>query len=285
MKRSLRDRPSRRRDAGYALLLILFLGALMLIAALAAAPRVLTEGYREKEREMEWRGNQYVRGIKLCYLKTGRFPQSLEDLTKPKMGNLRFMRQAYKDPMNPDGSWRLIYVGPAGQLIGSLKPKTQGAPGSVPGQTVPGGSQAGTGTIFVPAGDAGMGGQSGAGTSAPPCGAPGGTSIFSAGAEVIGGNIIGVGSKVNRASIKILDGATNYCQWEFVWDPSKDTQNAGQAGTQVGTPVGSPIGNPMNPSPGSPSQGLPGGGQPFGNPPQQNPPQQNPPPFGQQPQN
>ena len=33
------------------------------------------------------------------------------------------MRQAYKDPMNgEDGSWRLIYVGPAGQLIGSLKP-------------------------------------------------------------------------------------------------------------------------------------------------------------------
>src|SRR5260370_3216410 len=34
------------------------------------------------------------------------------------------MRQAYKDPMNKeDGSWRLIYVGAAGQLIGSLKPR------------------------------------------------------------------------------------------------------------------------------------------------------------------
>src|SRR5262249_35199400 len=34
------------------------------------------------------------------------------------------MRQAYKDPMNSkDGEWRLIYVGPAGQLIGSLKPQ------------------------------------------------------------------------------------------------------------------------------------------------------------------
>src|SRR3989442_694133 len=53
----------------------------------------------------------------------GRFPTSLEDLTKPKVGSLRFMRQAYKDPMNKeDGSWRLIYVGAAGQLIGSLKP-------------------------------------------------------------------------------------------------------------------------------------------------------------------
>jgi len=53
----------------------------------------------------------------------GRFPTSLDDLTKPKLGSLRFMRQAYKDPMNKEnGEWRLIYVGAAGQLIGSLKP-------------------------------------------------------------------------------------------------------------------------------------------------------------------
>ena len=51
------------------------------------------------------------------------------------------MRQAYKDPMNAkDGDWRLIYVSPTGQLIGSLKPaKTlqlsglAGAAGAVPG--------------------------------------------------------------------------------------------------------------------------------------------------------
>ena len=47
---------------------------------------------------MIWRGRQYVRGIKLYYRKTGRFPTSMDDLTKPKLGSLRFMRQAYKDP-------------------------------------------------------------------------------------------------------------------------------------------------------------------------------------------
>src|SRR5258708_24614713 len=47
----------------------------------------------------------------------------MDDLRKPKVGTLRFMRKAYKDPMNKDdGTGRLIYVGPAGQLIGSLKP-------------------------------------------------------------------------------------------------------------------------------------------------------------------
>ncbi len=104
-------------------MMVVFFTALLLIATMVAAPRILLEGKREKEKEMIWRGHQYVRGVKLYYRKMGRFPTSIDDLTKPKTGSLRFMRQAYKDPMNgEDGSWRLIYVGPAGQLIGSLKP-------------------------------------------------------------------------------------------------------------------------------------------------------------------
>src|ERR1700730_9934845 len=111
------------REDGYALMMVVFFTALLLIATMVAAPRILLEGKREKEKEMIWRGHQYVRGVKLYYRKLGRFPTSIDDLTKPKTGSLRFMRQAYKDPMNgEDGSWRLIYVGPAGQLIGSLKP-------------------------------------------------------------------------------------------------------------------------------------------------------------------
>src|SRR5436309_14341283 len=109
-------------ERGYALLAVVFLVTLLLISAVAVAPNILTEGKREKEKEMVWRGKQYARGVKLYYRKMGRFPTSLDDLTKPKIGSLRFLRQAYKDPMNTqDGSWRLLYVGPSGQLIGSLK--------------------------------------------------------------------------------------------------------------------------------------------------------------------
>ncbi len=106
------------------MLVVVFLTTVLLISTVSIAPNVLTEGRREKETEMIWRGKQYTRGVKLYYRKMGRFPTSLDDLTKPKLGSLRFMRQAYKDPMNKeDGSWRFIYVGPAGQLIGSLKPR------------------------------------------------------------------------------------------------------------------------------------------------------------------
>src|ERR1700704_5184715 len=119
-----RARTAAKPQGGYAMLMVVFLTTVVLLGAIAAAPYVRTERQREKEQEMIWRGKQYVRGIKLYYRKMGRFPTSLEDLTKPKLGSLRFMRQAYKDPMNKeDGSWRFIYVGAAGQLIGSLKPR------------------------------------------------------------------------------------------------------------------------------------------------------------------
>src|ERR1700681_688388 len=128
-------RRSTHREDGYALMMVVFFTALLLIATMVAAPRILLEGKREKEKEMIWRGHQYVRGVKLYFRKMGRFPTAIDDLTKPKTGSLRFMRQAYKDPMNgEDGSWRLIYVGPTGQLIGSLKPpQTLQLPGSGPG--------------------------------------------------------------------------------------------------------------------------------------------------------
>jgi type II secretory pathway pseudopilin PulG len=134
-------RARRRTERGYAILLVLFLVTLMLIATISVAPNILTQGRREKETEMIWRGKQYTRAIKLYYRKTGKFPTSMDDLTKPKFGSLRFMRQAYKDPMNKkDGEWRLIYVGPTGRLIGSLKPPQTlqlsglaGAGGALPG--------------------------------------------------------------------------------------------------------------------------------------------------------
>jgi hypothetical protein len=94
----------------------------------------------------------------------------------------------------------------------------------------------------------------------------------------MGGNIIGVGSKINKKSIMVYDKAKNYRLFEFIWDPSKDTFGMGQPGMQTGTglggqPVGQPIGQPI----GQPGQ------NPMGQQPGQNPtnPQQNP----QQPQN
>ena len=304
----------KRGERGYALLVVIFLVTLLLISTMTVAPNILTEGRREKEKEMIWRGKQYTRGVKLYYRKLGRFPTSIDDLTKPKIGSIRFMRQAYKDPMNKeDGSWRLIYVGAAGQLIGSLKPSQQnlqlpqmgGAPGTPasalggignalqPGTPGQAGSSFGQQTPFgqqqslIPSQP---GGTAGAGTNAPGAGtnalgtsgAPAGTDQSGATSDqqaipsgdtptVMGGNIIGVGGKINRSSIIIYEKAKNYRLFEFIWDPSKDNLMSGQRGAQIGTGLGQPAGQ------------TPFGQQPVQNP--ANPPQnpQQPPQNQQQP--
>ncbi len=154
-------------------------------------------------------------------MKFGRFPNSMDDLVKPKLGNLRFMRQAYKDPMNKeDGTWRLIYVGPSGQLIGSLKPHQSGIqlpvagqpagvagapvaspppPGTAPG--APGGSpQSGTTPGATPGAPAsGTGTGTGAqGTDSSGAGTDSQNVPMGDTPTIIGGNIIGVGSKINQ---------------------------------------------------------------------------------------
>lgn len=318
MNPTAHSRVRRKDQNGYAILMIICMATLMLILAMVAAPNILTNGRRQKEQIMVWRGNQYVRGIKLYYRKMGRFPTSIDDLMKPQMGNIHFMRKAYKDPMNTDdGSWRLIYVGPSGQLIGSLRPpQTLTMPGVAGAVGTPAsqmGSLAGTQTPGTPAGGAqasngqngsGQGGnaQSGQnggqsdqnadangdansdtgnqsdsatpqnGQAAPPQPASGmgGASglnpnptsggIFGGASgetgTIMGGNIIGVGSKVNRRSIMVYEKARNYRLFEFIWDPSKDTITVGGSATPLG-PAGAPAGTT---TPAGPGIGAPGVG-------------------------
>jgi len=82
---------------------------------------------------------------------------------------------------------------------------------------------------------------------------------------IIGGNIIGVGSKINKRSIMVYDKAKNYRLFEFIWDPSKDNVGVGQPGLQTGTGLGQPPGQ-----------------TPFGQQPAQNPPHSPQPPPQQQ---
>ena len=156
-----------------------------------------------------------------------------------------------------------------GQLIGSLKPpqtiQFQGPGGGQPGAAAPGST--GTTTTTSSFGSTFGSTQSGFGGSAPQQGttgsqpgAPGTTTQgpgttdggsstgLSAPAPVdtsnfVGGNIIGIGSKISKPSITIYEKASNYHLFEFIWDPSKDALVIGGSGTQVGTP-GAPGQNP-----------------------------------------
>jgi len=281
------DIPTTRRhnQAGYALLMVVFMAATMLIVAAAAAPNILTQGRREKEAEMIWRGQQYERAIGMYYRKFGKYPTKVDDLTKQTNG-IRFLRKAYTDPMNKDdGSWRFIYVGPNGQLIGSLRQTSVlqtalstpglGALSSLGGglqPLLPPGPGATTGTGQAPGmGQPGVGQQTGAATAANPLE----SQPQPLDGTVVGGNIIGVGSKIKQSSLRVYLGGDTYQQWEFIWNPTG----------QIALPVQAPVNPNANPT-AVPNGALPNGANPSGiNPNGINPNGVNPNgPDGQQPQ-
>lgn len=295
----------------------MFLLALLVLSTVAAAPTVLSNIQREREAEMVWRGQQYTRAVRMYYMKLHRFPTALDDLTKPKTG-IRFMRQAYKDPMNQvDGSWRLIYVGPNGQLIGSLTNRILGVgvgaqfaqPGAVPGvasSSFSTGGNAGTGASgFNSSMQATSSASNPNQNNANPQGSATGTAMQDASStanadgqnpdvtddpnqphsiagpmdasNTIGGNIIGVGSKVNKKSFLWYEKAKNYKQFEFIWDPTQDVRIGG-APLGIGSPVQNINGTV---APGTTNTQSSPGGIPNQNPvnpdPNQNPPLQAPP--------
>lgn len=232
--------------------MVIFFVALLAISVIVATPNLILHDRREKEKEMIWRGKQYVRGIRLYYQKTGHLPTRLEDLYQPKTG-IRFMRQAYKDPMNTvDGSWRLIYSGSSEQIMGSAEPqptpsgegvsttRLMASPLSAPTYSAKNpltlanpaiGSQ---GAMNNPGGSAlsSTNESLSAGSQAMPSSsdAPATSSPLDSSSPFPSRPIIGVASKIDRSSIMRLDGADNYLQFKFIWkvvtaNPSTVTPN------------------------------------------------------------
>jgi len=294
----------------------LFLAVAMIIASQVAMKNILTEGRRQHEDEMIWRGQQYVRAIRMYYRKTGHYPSTLDDLKKG-MPELHFLRYAaYKDPMKKDdGAWRFIYVNAAGQIIGSVKyatlqqmalmdmnggkipgvkqgdqsdqpgvpassladqsnsnssnpspqnPANAPPPGAAPdnsstagnnpqnpasaqpNQNTQGATPSPTSAAGTPAGpggiNTGMNNQSMAALAAlKPTGPVDG--------PVLGGFLTGVGSTVDKPSVRIYDGGKKYNQWEFIWNPVEDQAKAVQQG----------LDNPQGTLPGQPGQSIGGG--------------------------
>jgi len=247
----------------------------MLILAATAVPNLLVQGRREREEEMVWRGEQYKRAIGMYFVKFGKYPTKVDDLVKQTNG-IRFLRQAYTDPMNKeDGSWRFIYVGPNGQLIGSLR-STSLLQSVLSTPTMPGATPVGSAAQTPP--------PPGANTTGAP-GAPGQTGQQASGSlapnplasqpqplqgSVIGGNIIGVGSKVKQSSLRIYQGGDTYEQWEFIWNPMQQVAIPGQQASANTNAPGAPAGPQLTGQPASGTTPSPNNPSPTPQP-QQNP--------------
>jgi type II secretory pathway pseudopilin PulG len=221
--------------------------AVMAIMMSVAMPVWRHDQQREKEAELVWRGNQYVRAIRLFQAKTRTFPTSVDMLVQG-----RFLRQKYLDPIT---NQEFVYIG-----AGNLAPQ----PGGGPAQANPGASGAARGATnsfgFSTANSRG-----GAPTSSvigqPPSGQ---SSSFAtpATASSVPGGLIGVQSKSTDESIMAYNGRTHYNEWVFLYV----AQNPGVPGR--GGPNGLPNGRGGRGAPGG--QNGPGGrgirGAPGGNP-------------------
>ena len=152
----------RAGEEGYILLAVLFMVAMVLIALSIAAPKVAADIQRDREIELEHRGKQYVRAVKLYYKKFGAYPPNMDALVKTN--EIRFLRKKYKDPMTGKDDWHMIHFGenktPSYGFFGQPL-------GGTGGSTIAGVGPGGVGqSIGSPAGGSSFGSSSFGGNSA-----------------------------------------------------------------------------------------------------------------------
>lgn len=105
---------SGRRD-GYALAALLAGLAVMGILTSAALPVWRQAAQRERELELVFRGEQYVRAIDLYQrVYAGAYPPDVDTLVEQ-----RFLRRRYRDPMVADGEFRIVYQAEASEAFGA----------------------------------------------------------------------------------------------------------------------------------------------------------------------
>ena len=135
---------------------------------------------REREAELVFRGEQYVRAVEL-------YERAYAGALAPDVRTLveqRFLRRAYMDPMTKDGDFRVVYQTEVSGFI------TGTESGLLPGQAA--------GNTSV--------------QSSPEFGQRRSVS------EGIRGGVIGVVSESPDASIRLYKGAKKYNEWRFVKD-------------------------------------------------------------------
>jgi type II secretory pathway pseudopilin PulG len=212
-------------ESGFMMVFAVVLVALMLIALAAAAPIVAKDLRRDKEVESEHRAQQYVRAIRLYYLKFKAYPPSIEALEGTN--NVRFLRKRYVDPLTGKDDWRIIHVGENkttvkgffGQPLGGLNTTGAGSLGSAAGmQSNPGSSPAGAASsnCTVSGGSPLAAGLTGATTN---CGTAGSSMSADNLGSGGGGPIMGVGTAKTGDSILNPNEQTTYETWEFIYDP------------------------------------------------------------------
>src|SRR5262245_32125427 len=191
------------QELGYAMAALLVAMSVAAVLMTVAMPTWKQMARREKEEELIFRGQQYVRALRL-------YGQKFANANPPGIDVLveqRFLRKKFKDPITNDDFQPIL----AGQAIpgSSLVPGQSGSRGGQSGSRGggPAAPQRGPSAPPITSGGAqtsGLGGRSsGPGVGSGPTGPVGG--------------VMGVMSKSKDTSIKIYNGRTHYNEWAFIY--------------------------------------------------------------------
>jgi len=231
------------RAAGYAMAALLVAIAVMGVAMTVALPAWRQQTQREREEELVFRGEQYVRAVQLFQRRyAAAYPPDVDFLVRQK-----FLRKKYTDPMAKDGEFEILY---------------QGSPMAVTPVQGRGGLQATPTSGAAAAGQPAFTFDSRSGAVAQ------GSQPRVGGVVGPRGGVVGVRSKNTEPSIRVYKGATHYDEWLFRFVPRATVpgMRGGQGGPGGGMPGGRGRGG-QGMGPGGDFQGGPGGmGQRGGGP-------------------
>ena len=193
----------RSTDAGYAMAGMLVAIAIMGIVMSMIMPTWRTWAQREREAELIFRGEQYMRAIELYQRRfAGTYPTDMKALV-----DQRFLRKAYTDPMTQGEEFQILTQASVGAAAAGLAQPPGIAQSQSLGNVTPVDQNTGTSSSPTPFTEAARGMSEG------------------------GGGIIGVVSSSTDSSMREYNGRTRYDEWLFVYLPQ-----AAQPGLETGVP-------------------------------------------------
>ena len=204
-------------QAGYAMAALLVGVAIMGVLISVVLPVWSHAAKREREAELIFRGEQYTRAIEL-------YQRQFVGAYPPDLDTLvdqRFLRRLYTDPMteNGQGEFRLVYQSQLDDIQGS--PATANRPGEVA-------------------------------TREPEAS---GNRLNQSDREE--GDIVGVVSTSEEASVRIYNGQQQYSEWAFVYEPGS-SQPGGNPGGALGVGGAAPSQQDLGGQPNTRGRARPG---------------------------
>lgn len=199
--------PWARSARGYTLVALLVGLTVMAILHASVLPLASTQGQRDRESELIFRGLQYAEGIRLFRRRFGRYPVSLKEMIETQP---RTLRKLWKDPMTGTADWGLVTL-------------------ASPIQGLPGGGMPGGGDDRK---DGDKDDRSPRPTPSPTPGAFGGRKGPTEEGGTLG-PILGVYSKSTKRGFRRWEGRDVYSEWRFteksLLTPSGEVETPGGA--------------------------------------------------------